>query len=436
MRIPKNRLGKLLGLILVLLVMASNTFIILNPNAFFWDVTIYKARTGERSYVFNGTISRAVLESYLSRAVTFSSFLRPDQTGINSEAINDNFRFIANTGAKFIGRAIFTWCDEISLLKNINISRQLAQRAHVQDPEMILQGAIFEAVSTQVNSIPIPAWVFHAYGLAPEARNFSFTRMFDPGWKFINFWGQNTTVPDMSKIESRLWFFFIAAMYIDIGIEALHLGQVADMTANDPDQAGWRDMMQHVRAYATIHARRHMVICDAHVPNGGYLDGYNLLFDFHSFPLRPEDVLGEPQNASLAVGYIDSLYQRSKGGVTPSGWACNSLPYLVEFDNFGDSDHPGQHVGWIYVWGYDEITWYALQPENYRDAWLWYAVRWLEQNDPNGFLEMPGSRPLSIEINGGQQYFANTASANMTNGFNQEATIKSIWQQMPNFYLT
>ncbi len=30
------------------------------------------------------------------------------------------------------------------------------------------------------------------------------------------------------------------------------------------------------------------------------------------------------------------------GGITASGWSCNQLPYLVEFDNFGISRNPGK----------------------------------------------------------------------------------------------
>nr|MDO8118750.1 hypothetical protein [Candidatus Sigynarchaeota archaeon] len=430
-------LAKIFGAVLLILVMIFNTFIIFNPDICAWGKIVHKARTGVRSYAFNGTISRNVLESYLSRSITFSSFLRREhlENSWNLGNVDDNFRCIENIGAKFIGRAIWTWCDEASLFQHINEAKMLAERAHDMDPEMILQAAIFEAVSIQVESIPVPGWVFDEFELVLETRNFSFNNMYDVGGLFDDFWGENTAVLDISKLETRLWFFFLAATYIDIGIEALHLGQVALMTVNDPGQVHWQDMLRRVRAYATAHARRHVVICDAHVPNGGYVVGCNLLFDFHSFPLRPEEIAGEPQKAELVVGHVDSIYKRSKGGMAPSGWACESLPYLVEFDNFGMSDNPGQNIGGIWAWGYDEITWYALQPEAYRDEWLLYAVRWLEQHDPNGFVEMPGSRPISVQINNGHHFFANTASTNMTNGFNQEETIKSIWEQMPGFYL-
>jgi hypothetical protein len=178
-----------------------------------------------------------------------------------------------------------------------------------------------------------------------------------------------------------------------------------------------------------------MIICDAHAPDGGFVFMGKLLFDFHSFPQRPEEIADEPQKAQLIVGHVDSIYKRSIGGITPSGWACDSLPYLVEFDNFGVSKKPGENTGGIWIWGYDECTWYANQPEDYRNAYLWYAVQWLEENDPNGFLQMLGSRTLTKQNENKTFYYANTQSEDMPNGFNQEETIKEIWQSTPNFYL-
>ena len=143
-------------------------------------------------------------------------------------------------------------------------------------------------------------------------------------------------------------------------------------------------------------ARRHYVICDAHVPKAGPVVDGKLLLDFHSFPLRPKEVADSPQKAVLEVGHSDGLYGRSNGGIAPSGWKCEHLPYLVEFDNFGGTRAPGQasqaRGPSIFTWGYDEITWLAQQPESYRNDWLRYAWNWLKEHDRNGFLEMPGGR--------------------------------------------
>jgi hypothetical protein len=153
-----------------------------------------------------------------------------------------------------------------------------------------------------------------------------------------------------------------------------------------------------------------------------------LLFDFHSFPLRIVEVPERPQEGVLKMGAFDSIYGRSNGGVSPSGWRCEHLPYLVELDNWGASDRPGQpNVGGCWVWGYDEISWFAHQDEAYRKQWLRYAWDWVREHDPNGFFQMPGSRILHSPVNGEYWYYANTRSEAVPQGFGQEETIKAIW---------
>jgi hypothetical protein len=131
----------------------------------------------------------------------------------------------------------------------------------------------------------------------------------------------------------------------------------------------------------------------------------------------------------LEKGYLDAFFGRSKGGITPSGWNCNALPYLVELDNFGISKHPGKPDSSIYVWGYDEISWFALQPENYRNECLQYAAKKVKELDSTAFLEMPGSRiVIGVPKDKGTRYRANTNSKNCPLGYSQEETIKNIWK--------
>ena len=99
-----------------------------------------------------------------------------------------------------------------------------------------------------------------------------------------------------------------------MGIEAIHFGQAEIMNGNDPDLEHWSNVLALVRAYAARHARRHMVLCDAHVPDGGLLRDGRLLLDFHSFPLRIMEVPDEPQHAVLKAGFSDGIYGRSKWG--------------------------------------------------------------------------------------------------------------------------
>jgi hypothetical protein len=125
---------------------------------------------------------------------------------------------------------------------------------------------------------------------------------------------------------------------------------------------------------------------------------------------------------------MDSIYGRSKGGLAPSGWRCEHLPYLVELDNWDVSNRPGQpNVGGCWVWGYDEISWFAHQNEAYRNEWLRYAWNWVREHDRNGFFQMPGSRVLHAPLGDQHWYFANTRSKAVPQGFGQEETVKAMW---------
>ncbi|MBD3265427.1 hypothetical protein GF373_02055 [bacterium] len=391
-------------------------------------LTVMSSTQAERNYKFDGEMSEKVLRNYLSRSATFGELL--NRTRVENELggnTADNIRMLVNTGNKFAGRAIYMWGNETRIDSLLKVGETVAQQVHEADPDVILQAAAFEIVSTNVNQIPIPAWVFEDFGLESQARTFNYNKMLYPDGHRVDQWYQGASVPDMSQRETRLWFYFLAASYIRIGCEAIHFGQVEIMDDREPHHVGWLEMLNRVRAFAKQHARRQFVLCDAHVPSGGIVEDGKLLFDFHSFPLRIEEVAGRPQQGILQVGHIDSFYGRSKGGVTPSGWPCEHLPYLAEVDNFGGSGREGQNTHDAFIWGYDEIVWFANQPKSYRDVWLRYAWHWLRHTDPAGYLQMPLSRVLYRGVDGRNWYWANRPSEAVPGGFDQEATIKSIW---------
>ena len=371
---------------------------------------------------FDGRISRAALGRYLSRSITMMDLL----TGRGD--VDDNVRMLTRIGAKFAGRTIYCWGGERHLPAKLARARTIAPKVHAADPDMILQAAIFEIVTREVDRLPVPPWVFEAFGAAPERRTFRYEAMCAPDGRYRDKWRQGASVPDITQLETRMWFYYLAAEYIGVGCEAIHFGQVALIGARDPKHEHWWDLLTRVRSHARKHARRKLILCDAHTPRGGpRYRGDRLLFDLHSFPLRIDEVPDRPHEGVLKVGYLDSLFGRSHGGVTPSGWRCDHLPYLVELDNFETTAKPGQNVGAHWIWGWDEICWFANQPEAYRNRWLRYAWAWVRKHDPNGYLQMPGSRTLAAPVGDVRWYWANTKSDAVPTGFNQEETIKAIW---------
>jgi len=401
-------------------------------------------------YYFDGSISRSTLENYLERAVTAGYFLCPGTPeGYQFPYRKDDIRMLKNIGAKFIGRAIYRWSEE-SKLGDPSFpayAEMMIRKMHAFDPEIIFQGCLFEHVSADANNLKIPAWVFEAFDLPVEDRNFRVADMIrraSPDGETLMASRGGGGSPIVNNLETKMWFYFLAKSYIDIGCEALHLGQVGIIGRDDPDKTHYSHIINMIREYARLHARRHYVLLDAHTPMRGYIkDGVSLL-DFNSFPLRIKEltdytyhdpdypVAPSAMGGILEVGHSDGLYLKSLGATSPSGWKAENMPYLVEFDNFGIRRNPPAGVANHndhFCWGYDDITWFALQSEDYRNQWLRYAHNWIRRTDPNGHLQMCVIRMISHPQSDAtlRSYFANTRSETCPVGYSQEETIKSLW---------
>jgi hypothetical protein len=276
-------------------------------------------------FQFDGKISRQVLENYLARSICIEGMLN------GRGPLADDIRMITNCGAKYIARGLCLWGAENNFLANIERAKKEAPQVLAADPEIVLEGCVFETVGPKVSEIEIPDWVFRDLGQPIEKRNFRYEDIIYPA-------GQRRAmgraqVPDESRSETQLWFYYQAASYIDVGCEGIHFGQVEIMNRNDHGNTNWFRLIGRVRDYAAKHARRHMVLCNGHVPSGGLMHEGNPILDFNAFPLRIKETPDKPTEAILQEGFTDAIYGRSKGGKTFSGWTCEHLPYFVELDN-------------------------------------------------------------------------------------------------------
>ena len=65
-----------------------------------------------------------------------------------------------------------------------------------------------------------------------------------------------------------------------------HWGRSSVPDVTDPDLKECSQLIARIRDYAKKHARRHLLLLDAHVPTHGIIvDGVSLL-DFNTFPMR------------------------------------------------------------------------------------------------------------------------------------------------------
>src|SRR5258708_1114420 len=122
--------------------------------------------TARPDYHFDGAISRVVLENYLDRSISMEGLLN------GRGDLDDNIRMLDHTGAKFIGRSICLWGGEGKLISNFERARVQVPKVFASDPDRILEACIFEIVTPQVDSVPVPRWAFKAMGLRAEKRNF------------------------------------------------------------------------------------------------------------------------------------------------------------------------------------------------------------------------------------------------------------------------
>lgn len=382
------------------------------------------------SFELNGPPSRSTTEAYLSRAVTMSDFFtgHPD----NLLDIEEGIRFVTNTGAKFLGRTAFIYANEELLDEVLSNVHTYAVQVHEADPEVILQAAIFEVITPSVNSIKIPEYVLTAFSQESDDRTFNYSGMlFDPDGPFAhntNVFGPDLSVPDITKQETQLWYYFLASSYINAGIEAIHLGIFDWVSEADTTKEQTHLLLRKVRDYAQQNARRKWVFLDAHTHGIKYED--TLLLDFHSHPLRLLEGDNE-DHAILKMNYYDVIYGKSKGGIAPSGWSCANLPYLVEFDHGYSLGSISENTEEYFIWGHDEITWFATRPESVRNNFLEYADAWIRKHDSSGHLQMPALRPIWVNYADHPEdfYYAMTASDGFELGYGQESTIKTIWEE-------
>ena len=95
-------------------------------------------------------------------------------------------------------------------VSSFSTGKKRAKKVHKADGEMVLQAAVFEIVTKEVEKISIPDWVFQAWELEVKKRNFDYDAMLYRDGKYHNRWRNGASVPNMSKMEIRLWFYYRA----------------------------------------------------------------------------------------------------------------------------------------------------------------------------------------------------------------------------------
>lgn len=391
-------------------------------------------------------VPEALVRYYLARSLSVQALAAPGSTVAQRTEL---LGWAATAGVRLAGRLggwFYTPESDEALQAIVDTLRRNAKLLHIRQPEAVVQGCIFEVIWPHVSNLTVPNRLRAEFGedtLAKPRRHFRFAEMVYPAYYAASNtsgyrWdarppGQAPGTPDLSRPETQLWFYYCAVRQLDAGCEALHFGQIQLIDDRDPGHRATWSVLQRIRHYARTH-NRGFVLCDAHT-HGEYYDPRpaavlpdslrQLLFDFHSCPLRPNEadtVRAIPQAAHLDLDTGDNptgaIFGHSQGGRAPGGWLCRHLPAQAEFDNgpTGTPDRPGQ---WPLVWGRDEISWFGHQPSAYRSRWLIYAQARVRQLDPDAYFQPAGARGVSLAEYPTGLYWATEAG--------QAETIRAIW---------
>ncbi|MBZ0098273.1 MAG: hypothetical protein K8F30_04275, partial [Taibaiella sp.] len=263
------------------------------------------------------------IDRYLGRAVNMTSISDRRERINNGQTDNlycSDIQLAVELRASYLRRVtgVFTKADGMAIGAAYHTAAQQAitdilwafDCAGLERP--IIEGAFYEYVDNSVNNVPIPQYVLNEFQNDPDfatagystsgSYNFDIAKMLYTAPAPLHTDPNHT--PDVSKVTSRMWFFYQATQYINMGTLATHAGWLYLYTRNDPGYYYIDDVFQRIRNYGTLFHPQHF-----HVINADFCTDYpdcndiyvgnpsnkQLLLDFNSSSV-PSDEANHPQN--------------------------------------------------------------------------------------------------------------------------------------------
>ena len=206
----------------------------------------------------------------------------------------------------------------------------------------ILQAGIFEWIDDSVDGIQIPQYVLNAFmddpGFDPSMTHFDFSEInFQVGDRLFD---GDYNIPDITRIQAKMWFYYQATIYINAGYQSLHMGQIRRWGRLD-EACVWNtgapttinrfcgccrgnkwththSLIQKIRQFAkdqdsfvllTSENSHLHTVC---VPNPDITEhGTEMMFDFNTASMRPREVLA---SATDRAGQMDQEYYQDCDG--------------------------------------------------------------------------------------------------------------------------
>lgn len=330
--------------------------------------------------------------------------------------------------ASLIVRAAGTWNDASRMKKSSRYYEKMEQLifdinksydcAGLRRP--VVQGAIYENIDASVNEIEIPSKVINAFRFE---NGFDNNYYLDPygnpkniNFKFNNIKFNNNSCPDITKIEAKMWFLYLAQIYIDIGFKSIHMGQMDMWAKSDYSFYHTQIILNKIRNYAS--SKNTFVLLTQE--DGKALKFPNsdiFMYDYDSRVLWPTEIPSKGSSVACNSSPINYLNNSpcanetfkavidkcvieqlgNENGYSPlNGCYLPKMPFNTYFD-FGEGDHPPLGIATNSpeqsVWGWDDTKWFGQKISSpCREFWMGDAICRLRSfYQENGFMIAPGA---------------------------------------------
>jgi len=371
-----------------------------------------RAHAGEFDFDSQKQLTKPKIEAFLNRAVAHFGTLS-FQSFSEAEFVRTK-TFLLHTGAKFIHGGELSWGQSYPDHQYWDKCKFVLSALHATRglQDVIVEGFVAEHIGPNADTTLIPPWLWKEMeekGIAktrkPSPRDqgnlhyFHYDNFFTQEWPHIDRWSKGQSVPDITQIETQLYFRYLIKEYIDAGFESIWLGGLKLVEANDSDCAALNEVCRFAKEYAAKNARRHAVLLTSHITGRSYKD--HELLDYICYPSRVR--YSETYSHGLEINPVGA------GDLTQVLEDASDLPVLLEIDNYNcQTDNKCICSG-----GFDEITGFAYKnpkqrrdflKQYYHDVRSWPNI-WCNNRI---FLCMPGRRGTCIPTSTGYRPLPNS----------------------------
>lgn len=330
-----------------------------------------------------------LVDRYLGRAIShFLPWESPERSR----------KFLKNTGTRYIHWSHLLWGSPPPNWKTLSAE---IDAVHGSDwgADIVYEAGVMEAIyKATIDKAAMPDWLYQCMedlGInktrkpGPNgARCFSYENMFDRNaedWpkQHVGRWSRDkegrddASVPDITRVETQLWYAYLITEYIDAGFEGVFFGQFGLTGHRDVDNACMWEMAQFCKRYAAARAYRRSVFLSTHhycIAYKGQLDPDSpTIFTHMTWPSRLfySDKHGFGMECGLNAA--EDGKHRTRGEFQMLLTPPFDLPVLIEIDNYGNVG-PDSPIA-CDSQGNDEITAYRNKPASDRAAFLRYYTR-------------------------------------------------------------